>query len=74
MSIAVNTKAVCLFSSTSPHLYGPFTPGQQRIIYKKYACSPCNKSVCPRTKNKKTYCMENISADEVWAEIEKMLW
>lgn len=64
---------IVLFGPETPVLYSPLTENKE-IIYKDFSCSPClsaynhRKSICNNNK-----CMQEISAEEVYNLIKKVL-
>jgi heptosyltransferase I len=71
---ALGTHTVVMFGSTDPDKYGPFVTAQQKVIYKRIECSPCDKNKCPRldTETRIADCMEAISVEDVWGELERI--
>lgn len=67
IAAALNIPTVAIFGSTSPEYTGP--QGDHCRVIKKYiSCSPCFKQKCPQ----KMECLEAISVEEVYEEVEKM--
>ncbi len=64
---ALNVPLIALFGSTSEIKTGPYNGGT--IIHKHVSCSPCYKRVCPIDFR----CMTQISADEVYQSIYKLI-
>ncbi|KWT85565.1 lipopolysaccharide heptosyltransferase II [Candidatus Magnetominusculus xianensis] len=79
IAYATGTPVIAIFGSTSPELTGPpgvgldseleFSAGH-KVIRKQLACTPCFKRVCPHGH---LNCMNDISAAEVFDEIDAML-
>lgn len=68
VAAALQVPLVAIFGSTDPDHTGPL--GElSRVIKKNIACSPCFKTKCPKNME----CLEAISVEEVYAEIER-LW
>ncbi|MGC8808746.1 MAG: lipopolysaccharide heptosyltransferase II [bacterium] len=68
VAAALQVPLVAIFGSTDPSHTGPV--GKHcRVIRKALPCSPCFKKNCP----KNTECLEAISVEEVYREVEK-LW
>jgi ADP-heptose:LPS heptosyltransferase len=67
---AINTPYVVLFGPENSYRYGPYdTKSGSRIVTgMKLTCSPCLKHTC-RTHE----CMESITTDMVWDEVESLL-
>lgn len=64
---AVNTPIVALFGPTSPQRHMP--PAKKAIVIKaQVECSPCYKPNC-----KTMECMSNITVDEVFHAVKKLL-
>lgn len=64
---ALNVPLLALFGSTSDVKTGPY--GSGKVIHKHVSCSPCYKRVCPIDFR----CMKEISVDEVYREIYRIL-
>lgn len=64
---ALGTPLVALFGSTSDIRTGPYGGGE--VIHKRAPCSPCYQRVCPIDFR----CMKEISVDEVYARLRKLL-
>jgi len=65
----LGVKVVAIFGPTDPEEYGPV--GKMDIVIRKdLKCSPCKKAQCRLGTHE---CMEAISAEEVMAEIEKVI-
>ena len=67
---AINTPLVVIFGPDDHHRYGPYnTKSKSRIVTgMKISCSPCLKYEC------KTHeCMESITSDMVWEEVESLM-
>lgn len=64
-------KSIVLFGPETPELFGPM---KGNIVWKKLACSPCvnvfNHRFSPCKNN---ICMQTISVDEVFKEVELVL-
>lgn len=67
MASALGTKLLALFGSTSDVKTGPYQNGI--VLHKHVSCSPCYKRVCPIDFR----CMDQISVDEVYDQLKKML-
>lgn len=68
VAAALQVPLVAIFGSTDPDHTGPM--GEHcRVIRKALPCSPCFKKNCP----KNLACLQAISVEEVYEEIEK-LW
>ncbi|PKN51209.1 MAG: lipopolysaccharide heptosyltransferase II [Deltaproteobacteria bacterium HGW-Deltaproteobacteria-13] len=67
LAAAVGTPVIALFGPTDPARTGPYGPGH-RVIRTQLPCSPCFLKKCPTKK-----CMEDISAGQVFATVEKMI-
>ena len=65
---AIGTRLLALFGSTSDVKTGPFHHAKN-VIHKHVSCSPCYKRVCPIDFK----CMKNISVEEVYQQIEKLI-
>lgn len=65
---AFGTPVIALFGSTDPVLTGPYSQ-TENVIYKKVACSPCFKRVCPIDFR----CMKYITVDEVSEKVLALL-
>ena len=69
VAAALKTPTVAIFGSTDHVATGPFSD-QARIIRKPMACSPCKETHCPQNHFQ---CMEQISAQEVFAAVQVFL-
>lgn len=68
VAAALQVPLIAIFGSTDPSYTGPL--GEHcRVIWKALPCSPCFKKKCPKNME----CMEAISVEEVFQEVEK-LW
>lgn len=67
---ALNIPVVVIFGPENSHRYGPYnTKSKSRIVTgMKISCSPCLKYEC-RTHE----CMESITSEMVWAEVESLM-
>mgnify|MGYP003393251197 CR=1 FL=1 len=68
IAAALNVPVIAIFGSTSPERTGPYGKGHHKI-YKNAECSPCLKRECPTDFK----CMELISVDEVYNDVEGTL-
>lgn len=66
---ALKTPTVAIFGSTNPITTGPFSKNSV-VIRKEIPCSPCLKTHCRKSDFQ---CMRDISADEVFTTLEKLL-
>ncbi len=76
IAAALKTPLAAIFGSTNPVTTGPFSDAYDRgrtansvIIRKPLSCSPCMKTHCQSD----FACMENIKAEEVMAEVLKII-
>lgn len=67
MAAALKIPLVALFGSTNDTSTGPYGGG--KVIHKHVECSPCYKRVCPIDFR----CMKQISVDEVYQELERLV-
>lgn len=67
LAAAVGTPVIALFGPTDPGRTGPYGPGHT-VIRTQLPCRPCFLKKCPTKK-----CMEDISALQVFAAVEKMI-
>lgn len=63
------TPTVAIFGSTDHIATGPFSE-RAVVIRREMECSPCLQSECPR---KHLNCLEQISSEEIFAEVAKAL-
>jgi ADP-heptose:LPS heptosyltransferase len=72
IAAATNLPTIVLFGPETPKLYAPL--GAARVVYAGLACSPCatayNHRRTPCTNN---VCMQSISVDVVFSEINSVL-
>jgi heptosyltransferase-2 len=65
---ALRVPTLAIFGSTDPNTVA--IPSEKlQIIYKKVSCSPCFLRECPNDHK----CMEEVSVEEVFAEISRMM-
>lgn len=69
VAAGLDTPTVAIFGSTDHIATGPFS-ARAVVIRKEMACSPCLQSECPRNH---LDCLEKISSEEIYAEVEKAL-
>jgi lipopolysaccharide heptosyltransferase II len=69
LATAVQTPVVGLFGSTDPRRTGPIGKGHQ-VIRRVLACVPCEEKTCPLGTRA---CMADISVDEVFKAVERVL-
>jgi len=67
LAAAVGTPVIALFGPTDPARTGPYGTGHT-IIRADLTCSPCLLKKCPTRK-----CMEDITTEQVFNELEKVL-
>jgi heptosyltransferase-2 len=65
---AFDVPLVAIFGSTDPGATGPTNP-RSRIVQAPIPCSPCLKRECPEDLQ----CMKDISVDDVYEVVERML-
>jgi heptosyltransferase-2 len=64
---ALGKPLVALFGSTDETKTGPYH--HEKVIHKQVSCSPCFKRECPIDFP----CMKNISVEEVYQELQRLL-
>lgn len=69
VAAALETPTVAIFGSTDHVATGPFSK-KSVVIRKEMDCSPCLQSQCPL---KHLNCLEEISSQEVYAEVARVL-
>lgn len=69
VAAGLETPTIAIFGSTDHIATGPFSD-RAVVIRKEMDCSPCLQSECPR---KHLNCLEEISSQEVYAEVAKAL-
>lgn len=67
LAAAVGTPVVALFGPTDPGRTGPYGPGHE-IVRAGLPCSPCFLKKCPTKK-----CMEDISPEQVFGAVKKII-
>lgn len=67
IAAASGAKVVAMFGPTAPWRTGPYGPGHA-IVRKGLACSPCFKRKCSSPR-----CMEEITVNEVFEAVEKIM-
>jgi heptosyltransferase II len=63
------TPTIAIFGSTDHIATGPFSD-KAIVIRREMECSPCLRAECPQ---KHLNCLEEISSQEIYEEVEKML-
>ena len=72
MAAAASIPLVVLFGPTDPLRHLP--PGLQKKVFKvDLPCSPCYRSVCPRTGSGHMECMRSLSVEEVAEAVHDFL-
>lgn len=69
IAAAVQTPVVGLFGPTNPRMWGPWGKSHE-IIWKQVDCTPCWRNDCQRGN---LNCMQQISIEEVWESVKKVL-
>ncbi|MBW6519455.1 MAG: lipopolysaccharide heptosyltransferase II [Desulfoarculaceae bacterium] len=69
VAAGLETPTIAIFGSTDHIATGPFSE-RAVVIRKEMECSPCLQSECPR---KHLNCLEEISSEEVYLEVAKVL-
>lgn len=69
VAAALETPTIAIFGSTDHIATGPFSR-KAVVIRKEMECSPCLQSQCPQ---KHLRCLEEISSQEVYAEVARQL-
>lgn len=78
LGAAVQVPTLGLFGPTDPLQFYPYNPPVHKFIYKSLSCSPCYKfggkiwQYIPRCS--KAYCMEQITAEEVFRLAEREIF
>lgn len=67
LAAAVGTLVVALFGPTAPWRTGPFGDGHE-VLRADLSCSPCFKKKCDTLS-----CMRNISVDQVFGSVERIM-
>ena len=72
IAAAANLQTIALFGPETPKLYGPL--GAARTLYAGLACSPCATAYNHRrTACTDNICMQSITVDAVYSELESVL-
>jgi ADP-heptose:LPS heptosyltransferase len=69
IAFAMKTPTIALFSATDPKRCGPYHAENVSVIYKNPTCIPCIRKRC-----RVPFCLEQISPEEVWADICEKLY
>lgn len=69
VSAALQTYTVAVFGSTNHVTTGPYSE-KSSVVRSELDCSPCLKTHCPK---KHFFCMENISAHDVFNAVQQYL-
>jgi heptosyltransferase-3 len=67
IAAAVGAPVIALFGPSGEFNWGPWGDGHT-VIKKDLECRPCGKDGCRGTKRSR--CLEEISAEEVWAQVQ----
>ena len=70
IAAAVGTPVIALFGPSGEFNWGPWGNGHT-VIKKDLECRPCGKDGCQGTKRSR--CLEEISNEEVWAQVLRFL-
>ncbi|MEC9423487.1 MAG: lipopolysaccharide heptosyltransferase II [Nitrospinota bacterium] len=77
LAAMVGTPVVGIFGPGHPNTTGPFmAPEKQEILTKKYSCSPCRQRFfreCKPSPHNKPYCLEDITVEDVYEAIHRLL-
>lgn len=77
VAAAVGTPVVALFGPGVPEKTAPFVdPAQYIAVTKRYHCAPCRQKFfkeCQPSRSGKPYCLEDISVNEVFEAVSKMM-
>jgi heptosyltransferase-2 len=69
VAAGLETPTIAIFGSTDHIATGPFSD-KATVIRKEMECSPCLQAECPK---KHLRCLEEISSQEIYAEVAKIL-
>ncbi len=75
LAAAVGTPTITIHGSTAPHLTGP-RGEKAHHIWNAFPCSPCRERFfreCQPAQENRPPCLEAITVEEVWEEVEKVL-
>jgi len=70
IAAAAGTPVIALFGPSGEFNWGPWGAGHT-VIKKDLECRPCGRDGCEGTKRSR--CLEEISAEEVWAQVLRFL-
>ncbi len=77
IAAAVRVPIVALFGPGTPEKTAPFVdPSQYIAITKRYPCAPCRQHFfkeCHPSSSGKPYCLEDITVEDVFEAVSKML-
>ena len=77
LAAMVETPIIGIFGPGHPNTTGPFMdPEKFEILSQDYSCSPCRQRFfreCDPSPNKKPYCLEDITTDNVYEAIHRLL-
>ncbi len=70
IAAAAGTPVIALFGPSGEFNWGPWGEGHA-VIKRDLECRPCGKDGCQGSKRSR--CLEEISEDEVWAQVSRFL-
>ena len=77
LAAMVGTPVVGIFGPGHPNTTGPFmAPAKYEILTQNYSCSPCRQRFfkeCKPSPNNKPYCLEDITINNVYEAIHRLL-
>jgi lipopolysaccharide heptosyltransferase II len=73
LAVAMGTPTIALFGPSDPARYGPYGSERAVALWKRLECSPCFTSGRYDASCREPRCIEAISLEDVWREVERLL-
>ena len=67
-AVAAGAPTLALMSRNRPAMFFPYAGEALRACYARVECSPCHRDVCADLR-----CLERLTVDRVWRELEALL-
>ena len=74
LAAVASLPTVTIYGATDTKLIGTYGKNQQHIV-SDFECAPCYKRQCPlaESSNGEPVCMDNITVEQVWDRLERLL-
>lgn len=74
LAVAVGTPTVHLYGPVDRRTFGPWgSPQRHRVVVSDWACIPCNRLDWPQAALALHGCVRDIAAEQVMAEVDRLL-